>query len=544
MKLTIASMILFVLACAAGVHGQDQPSTPPATFSDAAATVQQQLEASLAELAELRTRIADETIPLSQKLNDLESELIEVRQAYQNTTRMLDRRTLDMTTMTSEIKARREQHAYLSNLLADYIRNLESRLHIAELQVYRELIAAAQTESSDLSEDELFARQVALVAASLDRMHALLGGMRFEGNAVVGADRLVRRGTFLLVGPSALFVSAGGDAIGTVEQQIGSLEPSVVAFEMPSDAAAAKQVVLATGTTYPLDPTLGNAHVIATTKDTFWEHVQKGGPVMVPIFALAGAAFLVVCFKWLFMLFVRKPSRQRVRNVLDAVARGDKDGALQAVKYVRGPGGTMLKAGVEHIDEPRDLIEEVMYEQVLATRLKLQRLLPFIAISAAAAPLLGLLGTVTGIINTFKLITVFGTGDVKMLSGGISEALITTEFGLIVAIPSLLLHAFLSRKAKGIVDHMEKTAVAYVNQVSKSPFGRRERAAEAAMQKVAAAPPAMPRPQATTEQVREALAEIVGLTKKDAYDRKPATAAPHEQYEVVGASRGAQERED
>jgi biopolymer transport protein ExbB len=106
----------------------------------------------------------------------------------------------------------------------------------------------------------------------------------------------------------------------------------------------------------------------------------------------------------------------------------------------------MLAAGVEHLREPRDLIEEVMYEEVLTTRLRLQNMLPFIAICAAAAPLLGLLGTVTGMINTFKLITVFGTGDVKTLSGGISEALITTKFGLIVAVPSLLLPPFFPAK--------------------------------------------------------------------------------------------------
>jgi CBS domain-containing protein len=130
----------------------------------------------------------------------------------------------------------------------------------------------------------------------------------------------------------------------------------------------------------------------------------------------------------------------------------------------------MLTAGVEHIKEPPALIEEVMYENILTAKMKLQRFLPFVAISAAAAPLLGLLGTVTGIINTFKLITVFGSGDVKMLSGGISEALITTEFGLIVAIPSLLLHAFLSRKARGVIAQMEKTAIAFINQISKTPF--------------------------------------------------------------------------
>ena len=85
--------------------------------------------------------------------------------------------------------------------------------------------------------------------------------------------------------------------------------------------------------------------------------------------------------------------------------------------------------------------------------------------SAATAPLLGLLGTVTGMINTFNMITVFGTGDPKMLAGGISEALITTKFGLIVAVPALLMHAFASRKAKGVLANMEETTVSFINGI-------------------------------------------------------------------------------
>ena len=137
---------------------------------------------------------------------------------------------------------------------------------------------------------------------------------------------------------------------------------------------------------------------------------------------------------------------------------------------MRGPVGRMLLTGVRHIREPRELIEEVMYEQVLSTRLRLERLLPFVSIAAASAPLLGLLGTVTGIINTFSLMTVFGTGDIKTLSSGISEALITTEYGLIVAIPALLFHSFLSRKARGVINRMEKAGLAFVNQLGKTPF--------------------------------------------------------------------------
>ena len=92
----------------------------------------------------------------------------------------------------------------------------------------------------------------------------------------------------------------------------------------------------------------------------------------------------------------------------------------------------------------------------------------FVAISASAAPLLGLLGTVTGIMNTFNMITIYGTGDVKSLSSGISEALITTEYGLIVAIPCLLMHAFLSAQARGIVGRMEATGLSFMNELLKS----------------------------------------------------------------------------
>jgi biopolymer transport protein ExbB len=103
--------------------------------------------------------------------------------------------------------------------------------------------------------------------------------------------------------------------------------------------------------------------------------------------------------------------------------------------------------------------------------------LPFIAISATSAPLLGLLGTVTGIMNTFTLMTVFGTGDVKTLSSGISEALITTEYGLIVAIPSLLIHSFLSRKAKSITDEMDKAAIVFGNEVARMKLKSTSKAA-------------------------------------------------------------------
>jgi len=92
----------------------------------------------------------------------------------------------------------------------------------------------------------------------------------------------------------------------------------------------------------------------------------------------------------------------------------------------------------------------------------ISRGLSFLKISAAVAPLLGLLGTVTGMIITFQAITLFGAGDPKLMAGGISQALVTTVLGLVVAIPTLLLHNLVNSKANKITQIIEQEAVALV----------------------------------------------------------------------------------
>ena len=151
-----------------------------------------------------------------------------------------------------------------------------------------------------------------------------------------------------------------------------------------------------------------------------------------------------------------------MQNVLANIQESSAKGS-EAAGEVSGAGGELLLAGVENADEKRGSLEEILYEKILACRPKLERFLPFMALTAAAAPLLGLLGTVTGMIKTFNLITIFGTGDAKSLSSGISEALVTTELGLCVAIPSLILHGLLSRMARQKIGDMEQTAVGFVN---------------------------------------------------------------------------------
>ncbi len=481
MKSTLTGLMFafsasFLMTSATPLLAQEQRSG--ADFESAAESLQQRLVDSMAELTQVREKIAAESIPLNRQISTLEAELTQIRQDYQEAARLVDNRTLDLNNLRNQIKARQEETAYLSTLMSEYLRNFESRIHISELQHHREALDAAALASDrrDLPQQELMATKLQVFEQSLERLEQLAGGARVAGHAV-DAGGTVHNGRFLMVGPVVLFASDDGTQVGTIEQRLGSLEPTIVAFSQIEDQQAAHQAVIGGGRVFPLDATLGNARKIEATQETRWEHIKKGGPVMVPIFVLAGAALLVALYKWVSLSLIRSPSRAKVQALLAEVGRRDQPAAIQTAQKLRGPAGAMVLAGARHLHEPRELIEEVMYEVLLATRLRVQRFLPFVAISAAAAPLLGLLGTVTGIMTTFKLITVFGTGDVKTLSGGISEALITTEYGLIVAIPSLLLHAFLARKARALTDQMEQTAVAFLNQVSRTPKLPAEKAA-------------------------------------------------------------------
>jgi biopolymer transport protein ExbB len=262
----------------------------------------------------------------------------------------------------------------------------------------------------------------------------------------------------------ALFASRQSEAAGMAELRVGSPRPRVIE-PTRSIRVAVRDWMEGRGEELPLDATGGNALKIASTKDSVWEHVRKGGPVMVPILLL-GLVATVICFmKWSHIARIRMIGPMDLQEILNHLRLGQREEARTRIERVRGPVGEMLEVALAHVDEPKEYLEEVMYEKMLSTKPRLEALLPVIALTAACAPLLGLLGTVTGMINTFNMISVFGAGDPRTLSGGISEALITTEFGLIVAIPALLMHAFLSRKVKGVMGSMEQTTVAFINGV-------------------------------------------------------------------------------
>jgi len=130
------------------------------------------------------------------------------------------------------------------------------------------------------------------------------------------------------------------------------------------------------------------------------------------------------------------------------------------------PLGRVLAVGKEHMGKDIETLELKLAEAIMAERPTIERGINVVKIISVVAPLAGLLGTVTGMIVTFQQITLFGTGDPKIMAGGISQALVTTVLGLVVAIPTTLLHSFANSSARGIINVLEEQSTGIVAEHS------------------------------------------------------------------------------
>jgi biopolymer transport protein ExbB len=189
------------------------------------------------------------------------------------------------------------------------------------------------------------------------------------------------------------------------------------------------------------------------------------------IVARGVAGSLLAAFRMLGLMVAGRGGAlvARIAARLDAGELGE---ARAAVSSGSNPTARVVRSLLGSA-RPRTALDDVAAEAILAETPAIERFGRAILVIAAVAPLLGLLGTVTGMIGTFEIITEFGTGDPRMLSGGISEALITTQLGLIVAIPMLLIGNLLDRMAQGVLDRLELAALTVINRVG-AELGPRE----------------------------------------------------------------------
>ena len=213
-----------------------------------------------------------------------------------------------------------------------------------------------------------------------------------------------------------------------------------------------------------LDFSGGAALKQITHKSSLIDQIKNGGPLVWPIIVIGLAALIIAIERSVFLKRVHFNTDRVMGKVNELAVLGKWHECDKMVKEGKGrPVDNVLKAGLHARAEERETLESVLQEAVLKELPRLEQFLPTLNIMGAVAPLLGLLGTVTGMISTFHVITLYGTGDPRMMSGGISEALVTTMLGLAVAIPIMLAHNFLSRRVEHIVGDMEEKAVALTN---------------------------------------------------------------------------------
>jgi len=192
--------------------------------------------------------------------------------------------------------------------------------------------------------------------------------------------------------------------------------------------------------------------------------INSGGMVAWIIVGLGAIAIFFAILKALFLITLGSKSNQQFNQIAEAVAKNDLEQAKELAKETKGSIKRVVNTTLNNITQDREHVEDAISEAILHENTALDRFQSIIMIIAAISPLLGLLGTVTGMIETFDIITEYGTGDPKLLSGGISIALVTTELGLIVAIPVLVIGTLLAGWSNKIKDEIEKSALHIVNQ--------------------------------------------------------------------------------
>lgn len=203
--------------------------------------------------------------------------------------------------------------------------------------------------------------------------------------------------------------------------------------------------------------------------------IQSGGIIAWVIVCLGGLALLMIVARVFILILASSRTDRLLQKLRKVMGEGTKEDALLVVSGAKGAAARVLKATIRNLDRDRAHLEDIVSEAILHEVPFIERFGATILVVAAVAPLLGLLGTVTGMISTFDMITEYGTGDPKLLSGGISEALVTTELGLVVAIPSLLIGTLLSGRANAILQTLERAALQVMN-LAEQP-GIRERMA-------------------------------------------------------------------
>jgi biopolymer transport protein ExbB len=303
-------------------------------------------------------------------------------------------------------------------------------------------------------------------------MHALGSGASLRESTITTASDRRERVELLSAGAVAYAyrtladgrigwsVSSPADASGyrfTEDLDTETRETLEAAF---ADAKAGREEI-----TVPTD--VSGTLTIESTSPVrdLWTILRSGGPVMVPIGLVALLSLLLVLERAWTIVRESGNGDARLRKVLEHCRVGRHGDGLELARSTRGFVARSLAAGLAARSRGVRAMEDAIEARLIADTPRLERGLSFLSVLGSVAPLLGLLGTITGIIQTFTAVRVFRSTDPSLLAGGISEALVTTAAGLIVAIPTVLAHGWLSGRVEGILSNAERHAAALLTEI-------------------------------------------------------------------------------
>jgi len=451
---TPAAALLCLAALLASAPAQSEVPAP-AAIDAALARVRARLARTRQEAEAARARAASGRLALIKKISDLRKK---TRAAE------AEARTLRAKIESLEEK-RRSERAYLeresramAGLVATLRRGLKTLVHAEEASLvcleHPELIARCRRSHEALmNRDEATVEEVETLLETLRRYLVESRRVaRFSGE-VADAGGRIRRMEICRLGLVAAYYQDGARCGHLQLDDTGHWQ----AVGGEDDGTIRSVFVAGEGDRpVPLDPSGGLAIRENHADNGLLDRLEAGGPVMIPIGLLVVLALGLMLERLLFLVRARR-SLRRLKGVVPALARGERPDAVR--ERLRGHNGLLAAVLTTVLDHPvggEAAVDQALREQAPA----LERSLGLLGVLGTVAPFLGLLGTVTGLITTFGALTAFGSNDPRLLASGISEALITTQAGLIVAIPILLVHAFLSNRVDDVSDRLEDAAEA------------------------------------------------------------------------------------
>jgi len=435
------------------------PTAPPKAtdvLATASTKARADLDAALKELTATREKISSEKLPLSKKLSLAEDDLALARKELDLAQRARDMKNLDQSSLKAEIKQREEENTYMLNLLNEFGRNFgEKSIHISERSGHREKLdlAKATHENSNASHEDKYKASFRVVDAALTRIGDLLGGHSYPGVALDAQGGLVE-GKFAQIGPMVLFSSADGSVAGWASEAKGSKETVLKGAEHSKIFGPAFASLMAGGeAVIASDFTMGQALRNYGNKNSIIRTFIHGGPIMWPLLFAAIVAGVVSLERTLFIVSEkRRQNPEQVEKIFTLVESGNQPAAIQVANastdfVARVLGFALANANLS--------ISQAISKASALELKRFSRGLPILDTIITAAPLLGLLGTVTGMMNTFSMMGGDELGAPAAITGGIAEGLIATAFGLLVAITCLFPNNYLNARIESAQHEME-----------------------------------------------------------------------------------------